>query len=246
MSSGSTCFHEDDPSLALLRRSFAELLGTFLLVLAASSGGIAAGHAFGVEAGLVLPCVAVVIAGALVALIIALGSVSGGHFNPLITVLQWLGGERPGRCALAYGAAQLAGGLAGGWTGAVLWNVPPGSGTAGGWAGFPSEAVASAGLMIVVFGCSRSRKTDTGPFAVGAWLIAAIIALPTTSFANPAVVLGAVFSGGPIALGASALAPFILAEAVGMLAAGVCIRVLFSQGDERPAAAEYPSKATRR
>ena len=243
MKSARVCFHEDDLDLALLRRSFAELLGTFLLVLAASAGGIAADRAFGVETGLVLPAVAIVIAGALVALIIALGSVSGGHFNPLITGLQWLSGERPGRCALAYVAAQLVGGLAGGWVGTALWDVRAGSGMAGGWEGFSSEALASAGLMIVVFGCSRSQRTESGPLAVGAWLMAAIIALPTTSLANPAVVLGAVASGGPIALGSAALMPFILAEVAGALAAGACLLVLFPGGLKSREHVQSPSKA---
>lgn len=58
---------------------------------------------------------------------------------------------------------------------------------------------------------ARSDKAETGPFALGAWLVAAIIATPTTSFANPAVVIGALVSSGPLHLGSGAVAPFVLA-----------------------------------
>ncbi|UYY58027.1 aquaporin [Sphingomonas sp. S2-65] len=220
-----TCFHEADPSLPLWRRAAAEALGTLLLVLAAAGAGIAASRLFAAVPGLVLPVLALVLAGALVSLIVALGSVSGGHFNPLITLLQWLAGERGGMCTLAYVAAQLIGGVAGGWCAARLWQVEAAGSGGLGWQGLGGELVASAGLMLVVFACSRSGRASTGPFAVGAWLVAGVLATPTTSYANPAVIAGALVAGGPLALGAGSALPYLLGEAAGALVA-LCVVVL--------------------
>lgn len=221
-----TCFHEADPALSLWRRAGVEALGTMLLVLAASGGGIAASRLFAATPGLVLPIVALVLAGALVSLIVALGAVSGGHFNPLITVLQWLARERAGTCTLAYVAAQLGGGVLGGWLAARMW-LAGASGIGGlGWNGAAGELVASAGLMLVVFGCARSGRASTGPFAVGGWLIAGVIATPTTSYANPAVVLGALVTAGPLSLGPASAAPYLLGEAAGALLALAVVLLL--------------------
>lgn len=227
-----TCFHEDDPGLALPRRAGAEALGTCLLVLAASSGGMAAARAFAPLPGLVLPMMAVIIAGALVGLIVALGKVSGGHFNPLITLLQWLGRERTLTCTLAYVVAQILGGMLGGLLGAQLWGGGVAAPPAPAWSGFESELLASLGLMIVVFGCGRGQRGDIAPFAVGAWLIAAILAFPTTSFANPAVVLGALMAASPFGLSPGVVPGFLLAEGAGALIAFALIALIYPQPKE--------------
>jgi len=219
--------------VALHRRATAEGVGTLLLVLVASAGGIAAQKSYGVEPGLVRLTLALVLAGALVSLIVAFGHVSGGHFNPLITALQWLAHERSGSCALAYVLAQLGGGLAGGAIGAWLWHATAKPVAGLRWEGFASETVASAGLMLVVFGCMRGSRTETGPFAVGAWLLAAILATPTTSYANPAVVLGALVSAGPVSLGLSSALPFILAQMLGALGAFALVAVIFPKAPRR-------------
>jgi glycerol uptake facilitator-like aquaporin len=231
MAAQRTCFHESDPRLALWRRAGVEGIGTFALVLAATGSGIAAARAFATLPGMILPVTAVAIAAALVGLIVALGSVSGGHYNPLITLLQWLGRERNGMCTIAYVAAQSLGGLLGGAAAAALWGGPsgPASGLAGGlgWPGLGGELVASAGLMLVVFGCMRSGRTDTGPFAVGAWLVADIIATPTAAYANPAVVFGALVTTGPLHLAPASAAPYLLGEGLGALLAFGLVCTLF-------------------
>lgn len=221
------CFHEADPGIALARRAAAEGIGTLLLVFAASAGGIAATRLLPGQPGAAAVFIAFTVAGALVALIVALGSLSGGHFNPLISFTQLLAGERTLPCAAAYIACQLVGGLAGGALGAALWQASP-SGTGGlGLSGMASEFVASAGLMSIVLGAARSGRPETGPFAVGAWLVAAIIATPTGSFANPAVVVGALVAAGPVALGAGSVLPYIAAEVAGALLALAIIAGLF-------------------
>ena len=80
------------------------------------------------------------------------------------------------------------------------------------WRPTSSEVLATAGLMIVVFGCARSGKAETGPFALGAWLAGAIVATPSTSYANPAITLAALFASGPIALPADTASLYVVAE----------------------------------
>jgi glycerol uptake facilitator-like aquaporin len=128
---------------------------------------------------------------ALVAIILAIGPISGAHLNPAVTLADaWMGGcawrEVPG-----YVAAQAVGGLAGVATAHLMFGVPvyalsirARSGAAQGF----SEFVATFGLLAVIWGCVRSRPAAV-PFAVGAYITAAYWFTASTSFANPAVTL---------------------------------------------------------
>lgn len=224
-----TCFFERDPGLALVRRATVEGLGTLLLMLAAAGSGLTAEHLFPESPALGLLLGAVATASALVGLILAFGAVSGGHFNPLITWLQWLAGERRLNCTLAYVAAQILGGLLGAILASAIFAVggQPAKLPSTSWTLAASEIVASAGLMIVVFGCARSGRALTGPFAVGAWLTAAIIATPSASYANPAIVVGALVAAGPIALPAPMALVYLAAEVAGALLAFLVIALAY-------------------
>jgi glycerol uptake facilitator-like aquaporin len=224
-----TCFFEQDPNMAVLRRAASEAVGTLLLMLAATGSGLAIRHLLPENPALSLLASALATAGALVGLILAFGSASGGHFNPLISGLQWLAGERKLDCTLAYVVAQFFGAI----PGALLANVtfglsqrltdPPPSN----WTCVLSEMLATTGLMTIVFGCARSGRTETGPFAVGAWLVAAIIAMPSTSYANPAMTFAALFADGPIALSLPTVAFYLLAQLAGALLALLIVTVAY-------------------
>ena len=131
--------------------------------------------------------------------------------------MQWLTGERPLQCTLAYVAAQCAGAIAGALIAKGLFDggrsvsVPYGVT----WPAALSEVIASAGLMTVVFCCARSARKETGPFAVGPWLLAAIVATPSTSYANPAIAIAALFAAGPITLSPYQALAYVPAEIVG-------------------------------
>jgi glycerol uptake facilitator-like aquaporin len=220
------CFTEADPHLALARRAMAEFAGTLFLMLVVVGVGLATRRGsptLGVMAG------ALGVAGALVGLIIAFGQVSGGHFNPLITFLQWLSGLRDLSCTIAYVAAQVAGGIAGALTAALMFGAfGPSSVTPLMTPGLAaSEFIASAGLMIIVFGCTRGGRTDTAPFAVGAWLAAAIMATPSGSYANPAIALAAIFAVGPASLPAGTAFLYVLVEVVGGLLALATVKFCY-------------------
>lgn len=223
-------FFELNAQLPIIQRALVELIGTaFLLIAVIGSGQVAAKHVQSepLVASLV---VAASIAGALVGLIVALGKVSGGHFNPLITFAQWLNGERGTACTVAYVIGQLLGGI----VGAVLTATMFRSSLNTTLSDFPtiggllSELVASAGLMTIVLGCARSTKWETGPFAVGAWLLAAIVATPSTSYANPAVTLAVVFAPGLVGLSPQTAILFVLAQIAGMFAAIFFNQIAFS------------------
>ncbi|MGO7605653.1 aquaporin [Rhizobium ruizarguesonis] len=165
--SSRKCFVEDDVTVSLFRRSLAEGVGTAMLMIAVVGSGLHVGSSELSSA--------MAISGSLIGLMLAFGAVSGGHFNPTITLMQWLSGQRTLDCAVWYIASQIAGALSGALVSAFVFGVPPGrpgfdSPTVSSLA---SEGVASFGLMTVVFCCSRSTNKLVGPFAVGLWLLAA-------------------------------------------------------------------------
>jgi hypothetical protein len=103
-------------------------------------------------------------AGALTGLVIALGSASGAHFNPLISGIQWLMGERSLQCAAGYALAQVAGAVVGGAAGRFLLDgvSAPMTSRSLSWILVTSEFVSATALMTIVLGCSRSAKADGG------------------------------------------------------------------------------------
>lgn len=223
------CFFEQNPALPLARRAFVEAIGTAFLVVAMVGAGLSVARFAGNEPLVASMIVAVSIAGALVGLIVALGKVSGGHYNPIITISQWLSGDRPTGCTVAYVLGQIAGAVAGAFLSGQMFAdafviAPAASPTTG---MLLSEVVASTGLMTIVFGCARSAKWETGPFAVGAWLTAGILATPSTSYANPAVTIAAVFAAGPVALSPLTAAGYVVAQLFGMLLAMGINRIAF-------------------
>jgi glycerol uptake facilitator-like aquaporin len=223
------CFFERDSSLPLYSRALAEALGTSFLTCVAGGASLGAEHLFGRHSPAVLLVSAIAPASALAALVLTFGLVSGGHFNPLITILQWLGRERRLDCTVAYVLAQLAGALAGIGLIKLIYGpiaVAP-SPPALAWNLLWSEGAATASLMIVVFGCARGGHAETGGFAVGVWLAAAILATPSRSYANPALTIGAAFAQGPLGMQASSAGAFICAQVIGALLAFALIGICF-------------------
>ena len=174
----------------------AEFIGTAFLVTAVIGSGIAAAKLSPGDVGLELFENAVVTGAALVAIILALGSVSGAHLNPVITGLDRIFGGIGSGDALVYVVAQIAGGVVGAVVANLMFGlqavelstqVRTGDGL---WLG---EVVATFGLALVVFGMVRARRTPLVPFAVGAYIAAAYFFTSSTSFANPAVTFARMF-----------------------------------------------------
>ncbi|SPL62441.1 aquaporin [Ochrobactrum soli] len=245
-SSSQTSFFEIDASHSLFRRAFVEGVGTCFLTIAMVGAGLAVHSDTGADSIAAALVVSVSIAGALVGLIVSLGKVSGGHYNPLITIGQWLRGECSKECLIAYVFCQCLGGIMGallsdtmfGEVHKAVQTIPAGGIVA-------SEIVAAAGLMIVVFGCARSSKWETGPFAVGAWLVAAILATPSASYANPAVTIASVFAAGPVELSGWTAGIFIIAQSAGLLIGLAIIKVSFGSEFVLPAASRRSDRYQR-
>jgi glycerol uptake facilitator-like aquaporin len=196
------CFVELGPPLPLARRAAIEAAGSFFLMFVIV-GASALAQRQSPDALLVKLVVATGISGALIGLIIAFGPLSGGHLNPLISVVQWFPGkQRPLSCAALYVIAQIGGACAGAWCAKSILGAgdmhQPALSLSGNRAG--SEAICSIGLMAIVLAASNRGQRSTAPFAVGGWLAAASFATPSAPYANPAVTLAAIVADGPVHL----------------------------------------------
>jgi len=231
-----TCFFENDPTLALARRATVEAIGTLLLMFAAVAASLSMGRYSPDASAIGSVANALVGPGVLVGMILAFGAVSGGHFNPLITGLQWLGGERSANCTLAYVGAQLLGALCGAWLATEILRAPRLTAlhSGKGWPLLPSEIVATAGLLLIVQGCARSGRADSGPFGVGLWLSAIAIAVPS-SRVNPALTVAALVIPGHMQLSPRSVLNYLPSQFIGALIAFLVIRAAYP--DVQPKAA---------
>lgn len=179
------------------RRLFAEALGTGLLLIGVVGSGIMADRLSGGNVALALLANAIATGCILYAIITTLAPVSGAHFNPAVTLAFTLRGEHARSEALPYVAAQTAGGLIGVWAAHLMFGLPllqvssTLHRTGGGqWL---SEAIATFGLLFVIFGGIRHRP-DAVPPLVALYITGAYWFTSSTSFANPAVTVARGFT----------------------------------------------------
>jgi glycerol uptake facilitator-like aquaporin len=214
----------------LPRRALAELVGTALLLIAVIGSGIAAERLSPGDTGLQLFENAAATAAALVAIILAVGPVSGAHLNPVVTLVDRFFGGMGNREAGVYMAAQVGGAISGTIIANLMFSLPAielsthtrsGSGL---WLG---EAVATFGLLLVVFGVVRSGRTSAAPFAVGAYIGGAYFFTSSTSFANPAVTIARTLSDTFAGIEPASAPAFVAFQVVGAAIAIVVIRVLY-------------------
>jgi glycerol uptake facilitator-like aquaporin len=204
----------------LSRRLAAEALGTAVLVATVVGSGIMADRLSDDAAvsllGNTLPTGAI-----LVVLITTLGPISGAHFNPAVTLVFALRREIATNAALAYTAAQIAGGIAGTFLAHAMFELPilQVSATvrtgAGQWL---AEAVAAFGLVFTILAGLRFRA-DAIPWLVGLYITAAYWFTASTSFANPAVAIARALSDTFAGIRPADLPGFIAAELFGALIA---------------------------
>jgi arsenate reductase len=216
--------------LDLARRLTAEALGTGLLVLAVVGSGIMASRLSPDDTGLQLLENAAATAGALVALIWTLGSVSGAHLNPVVTLLDRAFGGIATRDVGPYVAAQIAGGCLGAVVANLMFELPavdPSTQVRSSGALWLSEVVASVGLLLVIHGCVRAGRADVVAVAVGVWIGGAYFFTSSTSFANPAVTVARTLSDSFAGIAPTSAPMFIAMQLVGAVVAYSLIRFLF-------------------
>jgi glycerol uptake facilitator-like aquaporin len=218
----------------LWRRAVAEAVGTGLLVTVVVGSGIAAAKLSPGDTGVELLENAFATALGLAVLILMFGPVSGAHFNPVVSLVDWwLGRGGDGltvRDLVAYVPAQLAGAVGG----AVLANLMYGRAAvswsathrSGGhlWLG---EVVATAGLVVLIFALARSGRAAVAPAAVGAYIGSAYWFTSSTSFANPAVTFGRAFSDTFAGIAPASVPGFVVAQLAGAAAGTVVLLLLY-------------------
>ncbi len=202
----------------LARKALAELVGTALLVAGVVGSGIAAAQLSPGDVGLQLLENTAATVGILVAIILALGSVSGAHLNPVVTLAdRWFGGVT-NREVLAYLPAQVIGGCLGAVVANLMFAQPVvqlSTKDRASGAHLFAEVVATFGLLLVIFGVVRSGRASAAPFAVGAYIGGAYFFTSSTSFANPAVTLARTLSDTFAGIAPVSAPAFIVAQLIG-------------------------------
>jgi len=213
---------------SLARRTVAEFLGTGFLVAAVVGSGIMGDRLAAGNVAIALLANTVATGAALVALILTFGSISGAHFNPVVTLADAWEGGIPWRETINYVVAQIVGGVSGSVGALLMFGLSAISlsrHTRSGPAQWWSEFVATFGLISVIWGCSRLRSNAV-PFAVGAYITSAYWFTASTSFANPAVTIARCFSDTFAGIRPVDVPWFIFAQFLGGLAATVVFRWL--------------------
>jgi len=212
---------------AVARRLTAELIGSALLAALVIGSGIAAQTLSPNDAGLQLFENAFATALGLPVLILMFGPISGAHFNPVVSLVDSLGGMRAWKDTILYIPAQIVGCI----LGAMLANLMFGRAavsisTTDRLSGphFLSEIVATAGLILIIFALARSDRAALTPAAVGAYIGAAYFFTSSSSFANPAITIGRIFSDSFAGIAPASAPGFIAAQLIGATLAFLLLR----------------------
>jgi arsenate reductase len=214
----------------LARRLFAELLGSALLAAVVIGSGIAAETLSPNDVGLRLFENAAATAAGLFTIILMFGPISGGHFNPVVSLADAAFGGLGWRDALAYLPAQVSGCILGAATANGMFSLAAISISThhrATPAHVFSEIIATGGLILLVFSLARTRRASTAPAAVGAYIGAAYFFTSSASFANPAITIGRIFSNTFAGIAPPSVPPYIAAQLIGGALAVLAIRVLY-------------------
>jgi arsenate reductase len=214
----------------IARRLIAELLGSAFLAALVIGSGIAAQTLSPYDVGLELFENAAATAAGLFTIILMFGPVSGGHFNPVVSIADASFGGIRWRDALAYVPAQVAGCVLGAVTANGMFALAAVSVSThhrASSAHLLSEAIATAGLLLVIFSLARTRRANAAPAAVGAYIGAAYFFTSSASFANPAITVGRMFSDTFAGIAPASVPGFVVAQLVGGACAILALRVLY-------------------
>ncbi|MFF7473567.1 aquaporin [Streptomyces sp. NPDC008092] len=219
------------------RRALAEAVGTAALVAVVVGSGIQATE-LSRDVGVQLLANSLATVFGLGVLITLLGPVSGAHFNPVVTLAAWFHDRRTGdkglggRDVAAYVPAQIAGAIAGAVLADAMFGKPlvrwsTHDRSAGHL--LVGETVATAGLVLVVFGLARAGRDRFAPVAVASYIGAAYWFTSSTSFANPAVTIGRAFTDTFAGIAPASVAPFTAAQAGGAVLGLVLVAAVFGR-----------------
>jgi arsenate reductase len=232
--------------VTLARRAVAEFIGTALLLMAIVGSGIAASRLSTGDVGLQLLENAAATAAALVAIILAVGPVSGAHINPVITLADRVFRGLSSVEASSYIAAQLAGAAAGSILANLMFSLPAvtlstaARSNGGIWL---AECVATFGLVLVVFGVARSGRGSVAPFAVGAYIMGAFFFTSSTSFANPAVTVARTLSNTFAGIAPGSVPAFVAGQLAGAVLGVGVVWLLYPDAEKVASRIVVPRRA---
>jgi len=226
----------EPPAVPLLNRVAAELVGTAALVAVVVGSGIQATE-LSQDVGVQLLANSLATVFGLGVLILLLGPVSGAHFNPVVTLAEWWTGRRgPGSLSLREVAAYVPAQIAGAVGGAILADAMFGEplvrwSTHDRSAGhlLIGEIVATAGLVLLIFGLARTDRLRFAPVAVASYIGAAYWFTSSTSFANPAVTIGRAFTDTFAGIAPGSLAGFIGVQLIGGVIGLALVALVFNR-----------------
>lgn len=220
--------------MSLTKRVVAEGLGTaFLLAIVVGSGIMAERLADG-NVAIALLANTIATGAGLIALILMFGTISGAHFNPVVTLSEAFQKNLPSKDVLPYIAAQIIGAFAGVAAAHGMFETPiffASEHVRTGMSQWWSEFIATFGLIAVIISCSRSRPTVT-PFAVAAYITAAYWFTSSTSFANPAVTLARAATNTFAGIRPVDAPGFIVAQLLGAAAATLLFCWMYPKSSE--------------
>ncbi|HZO05854.1 MAG TPA: MIP/aquaporin family protein [Solirubrobacterales bacterium] len=216
--------------IPLPRRLFAEFLGSAFLAATVIGSGIAAAELSPGDTGLQLLENAAATATGLFTFILMFGPISGAHFNPVVSLVDAAFGGLRWRHAFAYIPAQILGCITGAVAANVMFDLSAISISTTHRASPPhlfAEVIATLGLLLIIFALARSRRGSLAPAAVGAYIGAAYFFTSSTSFANPAIDIGRMFSDTFAGIAPASVPSYIAVQLVGGVVAFFVIRILY-------------------
>lgn len=215
-----------------MRRTIvAEALGSFFLFATVLGSGIMAEQLSDGNVAVALLGNTLATGAMLFVLITMLGPISGAHFNPAVSLVFRLRGEIGTGLAVAFVAAQLAGGIAGVWAAHLMFDLPilqfseKARTGVGQWTG---EFVATFGLLITILGTIKARR-EWVPASVSLYIVAAYWFTSSTSFANPAITVARSLSNSFAGIAPADVAGFVAAQLAGAVTAFAVSRYLFAE-----------------
>jgi glycerol uptake facilitator-like aquaporin len=216
----------------LQRRLFAEALGTCFLIIAVIGSGIMATNLTD-DVGLQLLANAGATVGALIALILMFGPISGAHFNPVVTMASCLFDKRPWKEVIPYAICQVLGGTIGAVIANIMFDIDafgPSTKIREGGGIWVSEVVATVGLLLVVFLISKGPRPESVSLAVGVWIGGAYWFTSSTSLANPAVTFARMFSDSFAGIAPESVPMFVVMQLIGFgIASGIVAYLVTSK-----------------
>ena len=212
----------------LIRELSAEFVGTLLLVLVVIASGIQAEN-LSSDVGVQLLINSVATVAGLYGLITIFGSVSGAHFNPIVSLVDLLFRDMPFQRFILYCVCQISGGIVGAVLANIQYAIPTRISTNDryGYELWISEVIATSSLILTIHGCIRTGKESSVPSVVSLWVGGGYFFTSSSIFANPAVTVGRIFTDSFAGIDPKSAGVYIGCQLVGGVLGFFLVRLFY-------------------